>query len=213
MTRGASMYRTVGWHHLKKSMAKKSMALLAVLALAGCAVTPDVRTESAPGIDFGAYRSFSFASPLSTDRAGFHTLVSQQLMFSTRRELEVRGLEFVADPAEADLLVNFHAHVAEQLRVRSTPDPWVGPSYWNHRTGRYDPWRGHSRWPSHTRVEVDQVTEGRLSVDVVDRRQNTLVWEGVASQRLTQRTMSDLGPAMDRAVHDIFQRFPRAPQL
>jgi hypothetical protein len=192
---------------------KRILSLLAVLSLAGCAVTPTVSTVSAPGIDFGAFRTFSFVSPLSTDRAGFHTLVSQQLMFSTGRELEVRGLEFVADPAEADLLVNFHAHVTERLRVRSTPDPWVGPSYWHHRGGRYDPWRGHTRWPSHSRVEVDQVSEGRLSVDLVDRKQNMLVWEGVAGQRLTQRTMNDLGPAMDSAVHQMFRRFPRPAEL
>jgi hypothetical protein len=188
-------------------------AVFVALALSGCAASPTVRTEAAPDVDFGSIRTFSFASPLSTDRAGFHSLVSQQLMFSTRRELEVRGLEFVADPDQADLLVNFHAHVAEQLRVRSTPDPWVGSSYWNHRRGRYQPWGGHSRWPSHSRVEVDQVSEGRLSVDLIDRSRNTLIWEGVAAQRLTQRTMNDLGPAMDSAIHEIFAQFPLAPSL
>lgn len=189
------------------------LTLVAMVALAGCAAGPTVRTESAPGADLAQFRTFSFLSPLSTDRAGFHSLVSQQLMFSTRREMEVRGFEFVADPAQADVLVNFHTHVNEQLRVRSVPDPWVGPTYWNHRRGRYDPWRGHSRWPGHSRVEVDQFSEGRLSVDVIDRRQNMLLWEGVASKRLTQRTMNDLGPAMDNAVHAIFKEFPLEPKL
>lgn len=183
-------------------------ALVVALALSGCAVTPNVRTEAAPDTDFAAFSTFSFLPALSTDRAGFHSLVSQQLMFSTRRELEVRGLVFVPDPADADMLVNFHAHVAEQLRVRSTPDPWVGTSYWNHRRGRYQPWRGHAHWPAHSRLEVDQISEGRLSVDLIDRRQNVLVWEGVASKRLTQSTMNDLGPAMDAAIHQIFADFP-----
>jgi hypothetical protein len=188
------------------------MTLVAVVALAGCATGPTVRTDAAPDADFTQFRSFSFLSPLSTDRAGFHSLVSQQLVFSARRELEVRGLEFVEDPAQADVLVNFHTHVNEQLRVRSVPDPWVGPTYWNHRRGRYDPWRGHSRWPG-TQFEVDQFSEGRLSVDLIDRRQNMLLWEGVASQRLTQRTMNDLGPALDDAVHAIFREFPLPPSL
>lgn len=191
----------------------RGMVWLVALVLAGCATTPTIRTDSAPDTDLGKFRTFSFLSPLSTDRAGFHSLVSQQLMFSTRRELEVRGLEFVADPAQADLLVNFHAHVAEQLRVRSTPDPWVGPTYWNHRRGRYDPWRGRTSWPNPSRVEVDQISEGRLSVDLIDRRQNMLVWEAVASKRLTQRTMNDLGPAMDEAIHALFREFPVAPVL
>jgi hypothetical protein len=181
--------------------------------MAGCATTANVRTGAAPDADFAQFRTFSFVSPLSTDRGGYHSLISQQLMFSTRRELEVRGLEFVADPAEADLLVNFYAQVAEQLRVRSTPDPWAGPTYWNHRRGRYDPWPGHSRWPAHSRVAVDQVSEGRLNVDLVDRRQNRLVWEGLATKRLNQRTMNDLGPALDSAVHEMFGEFPMAPKL
>jgi len=181
--------------------------------LVGCAATPTVSTGIAPGTDFTQFHTFSFVSPLSTDRAGFHSLVSQQLMFSTRRELEVRGLVFVADPTEADLLINFHAHVAEQLRVRSTPDPWVGPGYWNHRRGRYDPWRGHSRWPDHSRVTVDQVSDGLLNVDLIDRRQNMLVWEGLARKRLTQRTMNDLGPAMDNAIHEMFRELPLGATL
>jgi hypothetical protein len=189
------------------------IAVGVAVVLAGCATTTNVRTGAAPDADFAQFRTFSFMSPLSTDRAGYHSLVSQQLMFSTRRELEVRGLEFVADPAEADLLVNFYAQVAEQLRVRSNPDPWVGPSYWNHRRGRYDPWRGHPRWPSHSQVTVDQVSEGRLNVDLVDRRENRLVWEGLASQRLNQRTMNDLGPALDSAVHQLFSEFPIDPKL
>ena len=50
-------------------------------------------------------------------------------------------------------------------------------------------------------------------MDVIDRAQNMLVWEGVAGQRLTQRTMNDLGPAMDNAVHQLFRQFPLMPTL
>lgn len=192
----------------KISMVRVLGFLLLASALSGCAVSPQIRTDAAPGVNFGTFQTFSFFTPLSTDRAGFHSLVSQQLMFSARREMEVRGFRFVEDPAQADLLINFHAHVAEQVRVRTVPDPWVGSSYWHHRRGFYDPWRGHSRWPTHNRVDVDQFSEGRLSVDIIDRRQNMLVWEAVASKRLTQRTLNDLGPAMDDAVHEMFARFP-----
>lgn len=189
------------------------LGLFSALILAGCATTPTVRTGSAPNADFSRFRTFSFVTPLSTDRAGFHTLVSQQIVASTRRELEVRGLEFVANPEQADMLVNVHAQVDERLRVRSTPDPWAGRSYWNHRHGRYQPWAGHTRWPAPNRVDVDQFNEGRLNVDLVDRSTNTLVWEGVASKRLSQRTMNDLGPAIDAAIHDVFAQFPVAPRL
>jgi hypothetical protein len=60
-------------------------------------------------------------------------------------------------------------------------------------------------------VDVDQFTEGRLSVDLIDRRLNMLVWEGVASKRLTQRTLNELGPALDDTIHEMFGRFPVMP--
>jgi len=184
------------------------VSLIAASLLAGCASTPQVNSSSAPGVDLGTFQTFSFYSELSTDRAGYHSLVSQQLMFSTRREMEVRGFRFVQDPSEADLLVNFYAHVSDQVRIRSTPDPWVNQSFWNYRRGSYRPWPGHRNWPSHSNVRVDQFSEGRLSVDIIDRKEQMLVWEGVSSRRLTQRTLNDLGPALDDAVHNIFGQFP-----
>jgi hypothetical protein len=189
------------------------LGLFAALVLASCATGPNVRTSAAPGVDFASYRTFSFMTPLSTDRAGFHTLVSQQIVASARREMEIRGFEFVANPDQADMLVNVHTHVADQLRVRSVPDPWMGSTYWHHRRGFYQPWPGHSRWPAPSRVEVDQFSEGRLNIDLIDRSRNTLVWEGVATKRLSQRTMNDLGPAIDSAIHDVFGQFPVAPRL
>lgn len=187
--------------------------VLAVLFFAGCAATgPQVRSNAAPGVDFGAFRTFAFYAELGTDRAGYHSLVSQQLMFAARREMELRGFRFVADPAEADLLINFHGQLSEQIRVRSTPDPWINQSYWNHRRGFYQPWPGHRSWPSHSTVQVDQVTEGRISIDVIQASRNMLVWEGVANQRVTQRTLRDVGPALDDAVFQIFQNFPVGPR-
>ncbi|GMW05278.1 MAG: DUF4136 domain-containing protein [Gammaproteobacteria bacterium] len=187
--------------------------VVATLLLSACASGPQVRASAAPEVDFSAFHTFAFLEPLSTDRAGFHTLVSQQLAFSTQRELEVRGLQFVADPARADLLINFYVDAVDRFRVRSTTNRWNGPTYWNHRTGFYDPWRGHRNWPQHSTLTVDEFTEGLLNVDVIDARRNMLVWEGLATKRLTQRTLNDFGPALDNAVHHIFREFPLEPQI
>lgn len=188
--------------------------LLVVFLAAGCGSGPQVRYAAAPDVDLAAtVQTFGFFPELSTDRAGFHTLVSRQLVSSTRREMEVRGFTYAEDPATADVLINFHTDVAESFRVRNTPSYWHGSTFWNHRRGFYDPWPGHRRWPTHSAVEVDQFTEGTLSIDMVAAGSNMLIWEGVATQRLTQRTLNDLGPALDKAVHEIFQRFPVPPRM
>jgi hypothetical protein len=198
---------------LPTRLARLAWLVAGSILLSACAAGPQVRTAGAADVDFQAFRTFGFIDNLSTDRAGFHTLVSQQLVFSTRREMEVRGLKFVENPAEADLLINFYADLADRFRVRSTPTSWRGSSYWNHRSGMYRPWPGHRHWPTHSSVEVQQFTEGMLSIDVVDARRNLLVWEGLATKRLTQRTLNDLGPALDDAVHQVFRDFPVQPVL
>ena len=187
--------------------------LLAALTT-GCSTGPQIRSATAPGADLGNdYRTFSFFAELSTDRAGYHTILSRQLVSSARREMEVRGFTFVEQPAQADLLINFYTDVSDQFRVRTTSQHWHGDSFWGHRRGFYDPWPGHRHWPSHSTVELQQFSEGSLSVDIVATASNMLVWEGVATTRLTQRTLNDLGPALDNAVHRMFQRFPVPPQL
>jgi len=189
-------------------MAVAACVLLAIVAT-GCSTGPQIRSATAPGADLGNdFRTFGFFPELSTDRAGLHTIVSRELVSATRREMEVRGFTFVENSAKADLLINFHTDVSDQFRVRSTPHYWHGSSFWNHRRGFYDPWFGHHRWPSHSAVELQQFSQGALSVDIVDTASNMLVWEGVATTRLTQRTLNDLGPALDDAVHRMFKRFP-----
>lgn len=199
---------------LPSSLIAMATCLLLALLATGCATGPQIRSATAPGVDLGGdFRTFSFFPELSTDRAGFHTIVSRELVSSTRREMEVRGFTFVDNPAEADLLINFHTDVTDQFRVRTTAQHWQGSSFWNYRRGFYDPWPGHRHWPSHSFVELEQISEGSLSVDVVATVSNMIVWEGVASKRLTQRTLNELGPALNNAVHQMFKRFPVPPRL
>lgn len=195
-----------------------AVCLLLVALTTGCATGPEVRSATAPGVNLASdFQTFSFLPELSTDRAGFHTIVSRELMSSTRREMEVRGFTFVENPAEAELLINFHTDLADQFRVRNTPTPqhWHGNTFWNHRRGFYDPWHGHRHWPTHSTstVQIDQITEGTLNVDLISATSNRLVWEGVASKRLTQQTLNQLGPALDNAVHEMFRQFPVPPRL
>lgn len=203
-----------GFSGLPSSVRYITACLLLAALATGCSTGPQVRSAVAPEINVESdFQTFSFFPELSTDRAGLHTILSRQLVASTRREMEVRGFSYVDNPAEADLLINFHTDVAEQFRVRGTTQHWHGNTFWNHRRGFYDPWPGHRRWPTHSTVSVDQYSEGSLNIDVVDADTNMLVWEGVATKRLTQRTLNDLGPAIDNAVHLMFQRFPVPAKL
>lgn len=201
----------LGHVHLERHMkpqnafAKPLMAfsLVCLLLATGCATGPTIRSNVDPDANFHAFHTFGFFQPLSTDREGYQSLISQQLIASAQRELEARGLK--RDDARPDLLINFSADLDQRLRVTQTPAP-ASSSFNRHRHGMY------STWPTYQRTEIRQYTLGTLGIDVVDAARRQLVWEGFALGRVTQSTTNNLGPVLNDAVIEIFREFPLPPR-
>lgn len=173
-------------------------SLLGLLAVTGCASGPTIRSNVDPSVDFTRFQTFDFMQPLSTDREGYQTFLSRDLMAAAERELVGRGLK--RTETSPDLLVNFSANLDQRLRVTQTPQPHMG-NFGMHRRGFY------STWPTY-RTDVRQYTQGTLAVDVIDASRMQLVWEGVAVHRLTQSRADTIGPAIDQAMQEMFARFP-----
>ena len=179
-----------------------TMAL--VLLLAGCAGGAKIVANSDPAADFGAYKTFDFYEPLSTDRGTTRSILSGFMIVATEKELEARGLTRTAD--SPDLLVDFVAGAQEKIRVSSQPTT----SMTMHRgRGRAGTWGGYSMGMS--TQQVTQSTEGTVAIDVVDRKQNQLVWEAAATGRVTEKTKDNIGQVAQTAVKDMFARFPIQP--
>ncbi|MEE4147081.1 MAG: DUF4136 domain-containing protein [Halieaceae bacterium] len=178
-------------------------SLLGLLLMTGCASSPTIRSNMDASVDFNSFRTFGFFDPLATDREGYQTLISQQLVASAERELVARGLQRTDD--NPDLLINFSADLDQRLRIRQTPGTPAG-GFNRHRRGFY------STWPSYQQIDIRQYTKGTLGIDVVDAARRQLVWEGFALGRVTQQTMDNIEPVLDEAVVEIFSEFPLPPR-
>jgi len=178
-------------------------ALLGLLVVTSCASGPTIRRSMDESVDFNRFRTFDFLVPLGTDREGFQTLISQQLVSSAERELLARGLTRTA--TNPDLLINFSANLDQRLRITQSPGTSAG-SFNRHRRGFYN------TWPSYQQTDIRQYTQGTLGIDVIDAARRQLIWEGVAISRVTQSTTDNLGPVLDDAVVDIFRDFPLPPK-
>lgn len=183
----------------RRGRGRIGLMMLAVALLAACSTTPTIRSERDHGVDFSAYRTFGFVEVTGTDRAGYETLVTRTLKASTRREMEARGYRYAE--SDGELLVNFNAELAD--RVEITPRPMPASDYYGYRD--YVTWRDYG-------VIVDQYKEGTLNIDVVDARQQRLVWEGVAIGRVTEKAYRDREQAIDKAVSEIFKAYPLPPR-
>jgi hypothetical protein len=169
--------------------------------LAGCASGPRIVSNSAPDFSLINYQTFGFLQPLSTDQGNVRSLTSATLIDATTMELENAGLR--RDDKNPDLVVNFVISTRETIQTRNTPS--TGMSM-HHGRGRYGTWSGYSMSVSTT--EVIQRTEGTLGIDVIDAAQRQLVWEGAATQRITDSMRDNRDQVLRNAVADILVKFP-----
>jgi hypothetical protein len=180
----------------------RNIILTAVLGLlAACVTGPKVRTDYDHAANFASYRTYNFAAELGTDRGGYSTLVTGHFKRAVSREMEARGYTLAAD--HPDLLVNFYTSVRERTEVNSTPRITFGAGYYGYRYGLYTAWPLYDRDVTTTQQQV-----GTANVDVVDAARKQLIWEGAIEGRLTQRMLDEPGPSIDKAVADVFTRYP-----
>jgi hypothetical protein len=160
-------------------MMKKLMWMtVLILLLSACASGPSIVSNTSPGTDFRAFKTWNFMPQLGTDRAnGARTPMSSLLMTAMEGEMESRGLSKSDSP---DLLVDFNVWAEDRVDIRSTPSHTVHRSHWN---------RGFSTWPSYN-TRVRQYTEGSMLIDLIDPRSGTLVAEAVASQRISDTSFT-----------------------
>jgi hypothetical protein len=177
------------------------MALAGLLALAGCAVGPEIRTDYDAAADFSRYTSFAFMPPADRGTRDYTTITDRRVMASIRRELEARGYREVEQ--NPDLVVNFTVTTEDVQDIRTVPSA-MGPYPW------YG-WRGHHYypWPAyHYETYVQTYERDTIYVDLVDVERRQLVWEGRAILRATRAMREDPAGTLDASIAGIFERYP-----
>lgn len=176
-----------------------AVATVAAL-LAACQSRPEIRTQTAPDFAVGRYQTYGFVEHPSTDTAGYTTLTTRYLKDSVTRELQARGYTPSENP---ELLVNFRVGSKDKVEGRAGPSVGVGYGRGWHRG-----WGGWGGFGIGDR-DIRTVTEGALSVDLVDKQSNALVWSGTAEGTVTQKARNDPQAAIDQAVQQIFAKYPK----
>nr|WP_314072958.1 DUF4136 domain-containing protein [uncultured Roseococcus sp.] len=177
-------------------MLRRLFSLMLLATLAACATGPEVRVDYDRNADFARYRTFGWVTPLGTDRSGYTTLTTDRLKAAVEREMAARGYAY--SPTAPDLLVNFHGRLQISGGAPYAPFPYYG-------------YRQYGAWPGYAFASgpfVDQYTEGTINIDLVDRRRDALVWEGVAIGRVTERDRIYPQERIDASVAAIFSRYP-----
>jgi hypothetical protein len=172
--------------------------LIAGMASVGCQTTPTIRTQAAPDANLTQFHTYGYVEKLATDKYGYTSITTRDIQQAVDREMRSRG--FVAG-ASPDILINFN--ISKHDKTQSAPGPGYGIGFGGWRRGY-----GYGAWGGWGGDEVETVTEGTLTVDLVDRLHNQLFWTGSATRVLTAKVLDEPKPAIDQAVRLIFERFP-----
>lgn len=180
-----------------------SVGLLAVLI--GCSSAPKIHALYEEKQDFSKYSTFSFADKLNPKgEEGYTSLVDKHLKAAIKQELQARGITEADGTGAGDLMVNYHLSEREKIRASSGPSVNFGYGSFGSRSGvGYGIGYG-------TRSDVTQYTEGRLVIDLVDRAQKQMVWQGAAIDRLKELNPETMEADIAAVVKLIFEKYPAA---
>jgi len=174
----------------------RMIVLLVLFTVAGCSTGRIVKTEKAENVNFGTFKTFDFyklEASGDTTAAKFRSY-TDVLREAVARELTAKG--YTRNESNPDLLVNIGIVVKEQTQTRET-NIREAPRYMGQR--RYS-------WKSQE-VEVGKYKSGTVTIDLVDSRKNTMVWEGIVEGIISQKANTYQND-VNKAITNLFSKYP-----
>ncbi|MGB3586015.1 MAG: DUF4136 domain-containing protein [Tunicatimonas sp.] len=181
----------------------KSIKVLGIIAisllLVRCTTSYSVLTDYDRDAEFSDYTTFYWADEFQQEHSKiegneplfYNTLIKKRLKEAIQREMEGRG--YALSSERPDLLVN--SQVVVENRISGSQ---------NYNPGFYGWWVGGSSFNSN----ISQAKEGDVVIDLIDREQKQLVWQGYAPGVL-EVNMDNREETLKNAVTLIFSEYGR----
>jgi len=180
------------------------LALGVVLMTAGCSQVL-VQTDFDQTANFAALKTYEWYAaepPVSGDVQSDYPMLDMRVRTAVDTELDAKGYTKVeTDP---DFFVIYHAAVAREIEVSTTSTAVHPPGYYG--------WRyvAPPVWVNQTVART--YNKGTLILDVVDARNEKLIWRGAVEGEVDQAvTQQQRKAIVKEAVNKILAEFPPKP--
>lgn len=190
-------------HSMFRKFSRFAMLAGAAVLLASCASKPTIESDYDHTIDFSQYKTYGFFSPMGIENPNYSSIFGSIFRDAISREMESRGYTMSDNP---DLMINVSGRLQDKTKVTTTSDPYMSGGYYGYRRGAYGTWGGYGYG---TTTHVSNYTEGTINVDMVDRAQKRMVWEGVAVGRVNEKRSNDeTRQAINSGITEMFAGYP-----
>jgi Domain of unknown function (DUF4136) len=154
-----------------------------------------IRSDYDHDVNFSAYQSYSWLSvkdiETKNDPLIYNELTDKRIKKTVDSQLPLRGLAFQAE--NPDLRLHYHIVIDSKSTYRPDPYGYYYSPYWI---------RSH--------MDVFQYREGTLILDLMDPKNNNLVWRGWASSILEVDEIDLSEQKINAAITKILAEFPPA---
>ena len=175
-------------------MTSRYVGLIAGLLLPAAAVFAGVNFDYDKTVDFSTFKTYSMGKMTELS----NPLQQERLEKALEEQLNAKGLTKV--DSGGDLLVQIHASSKDKTRVTSDTMGF-GPGWggW----GRFGGYGGMGN----TMVNVQNITEGQLTIDLVQSKDKQLVWRAIVTDYLSDNPQK-VTKAMQKGVKKAFKHYP-----
>jgi hypothetical protein len=173
------------------------MGFVGVLLLTGCS-SVSIKHDYDSSTDFSALQTFSWMSerPLLVGSATrVSPLLEGRLLKAASATLTAKGMRFVANAEQADVVISFAIGARDKIRVDSYPANYRGRGAWG--------WGA----PYYQEVDVRNYTEGTLSIDIFNVKKRQPIWHGWAVKTISENDRGN-ETVVKEIVAKILEEFP-----
>jgi hypothetical protein len=199
-------------------MKKSYLFVAAIFSLTACySPTANIyNSEKTPGVDYKNYKTYAW---LATKDTAYTKLASKKavesaLAAAVRQQLTNRGM--VLDTVNPDCLFTYTLILNKTYTYGQEPPPVYAPqSNAGPLPGQYDM---YYYVPASTAyynpalyqgtMKVTTFRDGTLVIDMVDRKENKIVWRSSAEGKVQDKDRQGVKPTVNEIVPIMFKKFP-----
>lgn len=184
-------------------MNMKTLALIfgfLLCLIVACVPVRVVSSEEDPDVNFRDYETFGFYDLAVEDRDQilFSEPDFSRLKKAITHEMELR--DFTLKDKDPDLMINLGLIIEELEQTRETDFRDARLGYTGQR---------NYHWESEE-VVVNKYESGTVKVDMVDRKENVMLWQGVIMGNITKNDQK-MDARVNKGISDLFKKFPIQP--
>ena len=179
-------------------MVKNLLFILTALVFSACS-TIDVTNDYDPAFSFNSVENYAL---LYKSREHSDTLTDQRIMAAIDNQLMLKGYT-KTNRKNADIYVVFHTNVQNKTKIVQDYQ-YIGVSPY-----RYGNRYGYGGMMAVPVTRTYNYNEGKLLIDILNAKDNKIVWRGVATDSLKKhKTPQDRTEYINKVMTTIFKTLP-----